>query len=80
MPKQVTLQRKKFKQLVDKLIQAKIRFRWEIPRGVSFPFENKRWWIKTEEEMQEFIATKWQGSEISDNRETTRKTEWILIF
>lgn len=62
LSKTVIQQRKAFKQLIDKLIQKKIRYRWEIPNGVSFMFENRRLWIKMMDQMREFITTKLVGS------------------
>lgn len=65
LPKDMIRRRKEFKQLIDKLKQENIRFRWEIPRGLSFMYNNKKIWIKTEEQMNDFfkIAKKDQGKE-----------------
>lgn len=54
IPKEVVLQRKQFKPLVEKLSQDKVRFRWEIPRGVSFLYESRKWSIRTTEQLNEF--------------------------
>lgn len=75
LPKEVFQQRKKFKQLTEKLIQRKIRFRWEILRGVSFMFEGQRWIIKTEEQMQEFLTTKVKKLENQEKGEGKGKNQ-----
>lgn len=52
LPKKVIESRKQYKQLVDKLRKLKIRFRWEIPTGLSFFFKGKRKWISNVEEIK----------------------------
>lgn len=49
-------QRKEYRQLTDKLRQEQVRYRWEIPRGVSFMFNQKRYLRKTAEQMNEFLT------------------------
>lgn len=56
LPREVIQQRKNFKQLVEKLKQDQIRFRWELPVGISFMYNAKRLMIKSTEQMQEFLA------------------------
>lgn len=67
LPNEVIQQRKTFKQLTEKLIQGKIRFRWEISCGINFLFENKRWLIKTTEKMHEFLVTEMKGPVTPNN-------------
>lgn len=43
-----------FKKLTDKF-KNNIKFRWELPRGVSFVLEEKREVIVTEEQMLKFL-------------------------
>lgn len=56
LPKVMIKQRKEYKQLVEKLRSEQIRYRWEMPRGISFMYNSKKLWIKTEEEMVEFLT------------------------
>lgn len=58
--------KKPFKLLIEKLIQGKIRFRWEIPRGVSFLYENKKMIVKSTEQMHEFLLEKMKGLDKTD--------------
>lgn len=55
LPKKVIETRKQYKPLVDKLKKLKIRFRWEIPMGVSFFFKGKRKLIRDLEEMRRIM-------------------------
>lgn len=52
MPRQVILQRKSFKRLIEKLKKKNVRFRWELPIGVSFVFKGERISIKSEDQME----------------------------
>lgn len=53
LPKKVIDSRKTFRPLSDKLKKMKIRFKWEIPIGVSFFFKGKRKIVTNKEEMWE---------------------------
>lgn len=55
LPRQVILQRKKFKKLIEVLKKKKIRFRWELPEGVTFIFKDKRTTIRLEEDLEKFV-------------------------
>lgn len=65
MPREVFKQRKEFKKLTDKLKSEQIRFRWEIPCGLGFMYNNKKIWVKTNDQMNKFLRTtaKDQGTE-----------------
>lgn len=54
-PKEVVKQRKEFKLLTDSLRREQIRYRWEIPRGVSFLYNKKKLWIKNDVQMSDFL-------------------------
>lgn len=55
LPRQVILQRKTFKGLIEKLKKKNVRFRWELPLGVSFVFKGGRVSIKSEDQMEKFL-------------------------
>lgn len=57
LPKEIIQRRKDFKQLVEKLRQEQVCYRWEVPHGISFLYENKKVWIRTREQMQEFLLS-----------------------
>lgn len=65
LPKEVIKQRKEMKQLTDRLRLEQIKYRWEVPRGISFMSDNKKIWIKNTEQMTEFLRVfkKGQGKE-----------------
>lgn len=63
LPRDLIKQRREFKQLVDRLRQEQVKYRWEIPCGLSFLYKKKRWMIKSFEQMQEFLKTAKEGSE-----------------
>lgn len=56
LPKDLIKQRKEFKKLIDKFRQEQMQYRWEIQYGVSFLYNNKRFLIKTQTQMQEFFT------------------------
>lgn len=43
------------RELTEKLVKREIRFRWEIPLGVTFTWKDKQITIKTEEEKDTFL-------------------------
>lgn len=55
LPKKVIDSRKQFKPLTDNLKKLKIRFRWEIPIGLSFFFKGKRKTISDLQEMRRIL-------------------------
>lgn len=55
LPKKGTENRKQYKPLVNKLKKIKIRFRWEVPFGLSFFFKGKSKRITDIEEMKKTI-------------------------
>lgn len=69
LPRDVIQQRKEFKQLLERLRHEQIRYRWEIPRGISFSYDNKRITIKTKAQMQEFLmSNKKDGEKARENQ------------
>lgn len=42
LSRDVIQQRKQFKQLIERLRQEQIHYRWEVPRDISFLYENKK--------------------------------------
>lgn len=55
LPREVILHLKKFRKLVENLKKKNVRFRWELPTGISFMFQGGHTVIKSEEEMDKFI-------------------------
>lgn len=49
LPRDLIKQRREFKQIVDKLRQEQTRYRWEVPRGISFMYSNKFFLLKSQE-------------------------------
>lgn len=56
-PKKALILRKKYKRLTEILTKQNIRFRWELPEGLTFKYKGTRQMIKTEEQMERFIET-----------------------
>lgn len=67
LPKKVLESRKQLKPLTDKLKKLKIRFRWEIPNGLSFFFKGKRKLVSDAQEMKNIL--KEMGKEKKYNTE-----------
>lgn len=55
LPRNVLQNRKKYRKLTDKLKQLNIRYRWEIPQGVSFNYQSTRQIIKNTEQIVMFM-------------------------
>lgn len=53
LPKRLITSRKDYRPLSEKLKNCKMRFRWEVPEGLSFFFKGKRWMVTNLETMQE---------------------------
>lgn len=64
--------------MIEKLIQRKIRFRWEIPHGVSFIYENKKWLKNTLGQMHDFLTMKMREPDKLDKSGKAKKTKWDL--
>lgn len=56
LPKQVVTFRRDMRKLTEKLWIKKIWFRWEVPLGISFIWNEKHITIKTEEQMEAFLS------------------------
>lgn len=56
LPRDLINQRKEYRQLIDRLRHEQVWYRWEIPRGVSFMYNQKRYLIKTYDQMREFLT------------------------
>lgn len=56
LPRQVLMERKIYKKLTEKLFKKNIRFRWELPRGLSFEYKEEKKLIVTEEQLNEFLV------------------------
>lgn len=54
LPRQVILQRKKFRKLTEVLKKKKIWFRWELPIGITFTFKDKKIVLRSEEDVDKF--------------------------
>ena len=55
LPRSVLLDRKKYRVLIQTLKDMNIRYRWELPEGVSFEFGGAKKRIRSEREMERFI-------------------------
>lgn len=55
LSRQVLQERKKYRKLTEKLRLKNIRYRWELPEGLSFNFQDRRINIKTTEQMVCFL-------------------------
>lgn len=55
LPRDVIMQRKKLKKLVDSLRKKDVKFRWELPIGLSFMFHGRHTVIGSEKQMFDFI-------------------------
>lgn len=55
LPRQVLTERKSFRKLTDKL-KNNIRFRWELPIGISFTYEGERKMITSKEQLNRFMS------------------------
>lgn len=56
LSRNVLQDRRKYKKLTYKLRQLNIRYRWEIPEGVSFNYSSLRQSITTTMEMIRFMC------------------------
>lgn len=56
LPRKMVQDRKVFKKLTVKLKQKDIRFRWEIPQGMSFTYREVTRTITTINQMGQFLA------------------------
>lgn len=56
LPKKILLLRKDYRKLKDKLDGLKIRFRWEIPQGMTFEHKGKRHTIRNVSQMEKCLA------------------------
>lgn len=69
LPRKVLQQRKEYRTLTEKLKNYKARYRWEIPEGLSFNLEEKRYVVKNLAQMKdtevelECVLKNRQGSE-----------------
>lgn len=73
--KKATNSRKEFKPLADKLKKLKIRFQWEIPRGVSFFFKNKRKFVSDLEAMLEVQKEMEEGFSVGEEDVGKKKND-----
>lgn len=64
LPRDLIKQRREFKQIVDKLRQEQTRYRWKVPRGISFMYSNKFFLLKSQEQMQDFL---WEAGKNQTN-------------
>lgn len=55
MPRQVIIERKSYRELTDKLKKQGVRFRWEMPLGLSFSYDNAQHRITSTEQMTKFL-------------------------
>lgn len=56
IPRKVMLLRKDYKKLKDKLNSLNIRFRWEIPQGMTFEHKGKKHIIRNIRQMEQCLA------------------------
>lgn len=55
LPRQIITEREKIKKLTDNLKKKGVRFRWELPAGLSFTYGTARHTIRTEDQFSVFI-------------------------
>lgn len=55
LPRQIITERKKYREFTDKLKKMGIRFRWEIPSGLNFTYDNAQQRILSTEQMSKFL-------------------------
>lgn len=63
MSRKMVQDRKGYKRLMDKLRQLQIKFRWEIPQGLSFTFKDVKTTISSLEQMVQFLIDNKQDFE-----------------
>lgn len=69
LPKEVVQTRKNYKMLIEKLISDGVRYRWQIPEGLSFMWKRKRILIKSVEQM-DFLSLegkRTKGEQVNHN-------------
>lgn len=55
VPRKIMMLRKDYKKLTDKLNGLNIRFRWEVPQGVTFEYRGKRHMIRNVQQMEQCL-------------------------
>lgn len=75
IPRKALIRRKSYKKLIDFLIAKDIRYRWELPEGLSFSFKGRRQMIKTEDQMELFLTDQSQGERMQKSRQEKKNGE-----
>lgn len=61
IPRKALIRRKNYKKLIEFLTSKGIRYRWDLPEGLSFSFKGKRHVIKSVDQMELFLTDQNQG-------------------
>lgn len=56
LPRQVLAERKKYRKLTNKLKRKDVRFKWEMPTGLSFTYDDVRYKILSEAQTDKFLS------------------------
>lgn len=56
IPRKALALRKKYHKLVDTLTKHNIKFRWDLPEGITFQYKGTRQTIRSEDQMEAFLG------------------------
>lgn len=56
LPKEIVQRRKNYRKLVEQLNMEHVRYRWLVPEGLHFMWNNKRIAIKAIDHMKDFLT------------------------
>lgn len=57
IPRKALLLRKKYKKISDALTKQNVKFRRELPKGITFQYTGSRHTIKNEGQLETFLRT-----------------------
>lgn len=72
IPKKALTKWKKYKEIIEFLRNKNVRYRWELPEGVSFTYEGKRDTIRSNDQMEEFLEQHKTPEDKGKNRLKTK--------
>lgn len=75
LPKKVVQARKEYKDLMVKLKEEGINYRWGIPVELSFIFQGSRRFIRNKDQKEEFLNKLQKGKGLSKSKHQEDKTK-----